>query len=310
MWSPGSPPDSLPAAPQLSGELRPRQAVARLTEGEIAVHLLAREILPCPCEFQERAARSGEPSHDLAEALSLPLKGSQGSIRIFGEGHGLHGHLCVLISTHVYECSAVIVRVASHTISSIISSSPFGLSAIRFPRSVAQYRVVPGASAAFTKVFVPDGSRARASSRTRLSSSSMICAGRTALNSEKSSFFAAPRFPRPAMNSRIRWRNTRLLRLALPFARMASTDREMIVEKASSTPWPVRALVMNVGAVGNSFRSQAVSSGPIAIASARSILLKALPTGTGPGLFATTSIQSLIRCRVSGRSTSHTARTP
>src|SRR5213083_2689014 len=105
MWSPGSPPDSLPAAPQLSGELRPRQAVTRLKEGEIAVHLLAREILPCPCEFQERAARSGEPSHDLAEALSLPLEGSQGSIRILGEGHGLHGHLCVDINTHVYECS-------------------------------------------------------------------------------------------------------------------------------------------------------------------------------------------------------------
>src|SRR5437763_2197457 len=103
MWSPGSPPDSLPPAPQLSGELRPRQAVTRLKEGEIAVHLLAREILPCPCEFQERAARSGEPSHDLAEALSLPLEGSQGSIRILGEGHGLHGHLCVLISTPVYE---------------------------------------------------------------------------------------------------------------------------------------------------------------------------------------------------------------
>src|SRR5947209_3203044 len=78
MWSPGSPPDSLPAAPQLSGELRPRQAVTRLKEGEIAVHLLAREILPCPCEFQERAARSGEPSHDLAEALSLPLEEGQG----------------------------------------------------------------------------------------------------------------------------------------------------------------------------------------------------------------------------------------
>src|SRR2546421_1336053 len=139
MWSPGSPPDSLPDAPQLSGKLCPRQAVTPLKEGEIAVHLLAREILPCPCEFQERAARSGEPSHDLAEALSLPLEGSQGSVRILGEGHGLHGHLCVLISTHVYECSAVIVPVASHTISSIASSSPpFGLSAIRFPRSVAQ----------------------------------------------------------------------------------------------------------------------------------------------------------------------------
>src|SRR5439155_1636592 len=191
MWSPGSPPDSLPAAPQLSGELRPRQAVTRLKEGEIAVHLLAREVLPCPCEFQERAARSGEPSHDLAEALSLPLKGSQGSVRIFGEGHGLHGHLCVLISTHVYECSAVIVR------------------------------------------------------------------------------------------------------LARPFPRTASTVRETIVENASSTPWQVRALVRNIGAAGNSFRSQAVSSGPIAIESARSILLNAMPTGTGPAIFVMTSIQSL-----------------
>src|SRR6266566_9658735 len=94
MWSPGSPSDSLPAAPQLSGKLRPRQAVTRLKEGEIAVHLLAREILPCPCEFQERVARSGESSHDIAEALALLLEGSQGSIRILGEGHGLHGHPC------------------------------------------------------------------------------------------------------------------------------------------------------------------------------------------------------------------------
>src|SRR5205809_2111709 len=103
MSSPSSPSGSLPAASQLSGELRPRLAVTRFKEGEIAVHFLARKILPCPGEFQERAARSGEPSHDLAEALSLPLEGSQGSIRILGEGHRLHGHLCVLISTHVYE---------------------------------------------------------------------------------------------------------------------------------------------------------------------------------------------------------------
>src|SRR5437867_10985367 len=109
MWSPGSPPDSLPAAPQLSGELRPRQAVTRLKEGEIAVHLLAREILPCPCEFQELAARSGEPSHDLAEALSLPRKASQLTIRIFGAVYLLHGHSSLLISPHVYYCSAVIV---------------------------------------------------------------------------------------------------------------------------------------------------------------------------------------------------------
>src|SRR5216110_2161407 len=118
-------------------------------------------------------------------------------------------------------------------------------------------------------VFVPEGSRARASSRTRLSSASMICAGRIALNSEKSSAFDDPRLPRPAMNSRIRWRNKRPVRLARPFARTASTVRETIVENASSTPWPVRALVRNIGAAGNSFRSQAVSSGPIAIESAR-----------------------------------------
>src|SRR5438034_9483988 len=99
MWSPGSPPDSLPAAPQLSGELRPRQAVTRLEEGEIAVHLLAREILPCPCEFQERAARSGEPSHDLAEALSLPLQGGKGGVRILGKGHGFHRPVCVYVNT-------------------------------------------------------------------------------------------------------------------------------------------------------------------------------------------------------------------
>src|SRR5207247_2229049 len=159
-------------------------------------------------------------------------------------------------------------------------------------------------------VFVPEGSRARASSRTRLSSSSMICAGRIALNSEKSSAFDDPRFPRPAMNSRIRWRNRRPVRLARPFPRTASTVRETIVENASSTPWPVRALVRNIGAAGNSFRSQAVSSGPIAIESARSILLNAMPTGTGPAIFVMTSIQSLIRWRVSGRSTSQTARTP
>src|SRR6266699_284899 len=103
MWSPGSPSDSLPAAPQLSGKLRPRQAVTRLKEGEIAVHLLAREILPCPCEFQERAARSGEPSYDLAEALSLPLEGSQGSIRILGEGHGLRGHRPGRFSNNLFD---------------------------------------------------------------------------------------------------------------------------------------------------------------------------------------------------------------
>jgi hypothetical protein len=96
----------------------------------------------------------------------------------------------------------------------------------------------------------------------------------------------------------------------LPFARIASTVLEMIVEKASSTPWPVIALVMKVGADGNSARSQAVSSGGIASESARSILLNTMPMGTGPAICVTTPIQSLIRWRVWGRSTSHTARTP
>src|SRR5881227_3804891 len=99
MWFPGSPLDSLPAAPQLSGELRPRLAVTRLQEGEIAVHLLAREILPCSCEFQERAACSGEPSHDLAETLSFPLQGGKGGVRILGKGHGFHRHVCVYVNT-------------------------------------------------------------------------------------------------------------------------------------------------------------------------------------------------------------------
>src|SRR5438034_3821315 len=92
---------SLPAASQLSGELRPRLAVTRFKEGEIAVHFLARKILPCPGEFQERASRSGEPPHDLAEALSLSLEGGQGGIGILGEGHRLHGHMCVDINTHI-----------------------------------------------------------------------------------------------------------------------------------------------------------------------------------------------------------------
>src|SRR5207244_9540521 len=65
-----------------------------------------------------------------------------------------------------------------------------------------------------------------------------------------------PRLPRPAMNSRMRWRNKRPVRLARPFPRTASTVRETIVENASSTPWPVRALVRNMGAAGNSFRSR------------------------------------------------------
>src|SRR5438876_1256453 len=94
MSSPSSPSGSLPAASQLSGELRPRLAVTRFKEGEIAVHFLARKILPCPGEFQERAARSGEPSHDLAEAVSLLLEGSRGSIRIIGVGHRLYGQTC------------------------------------------------------------------------------------------------------------------------------------------------------------------------------------------------------------------------
>src|SRR5438552_17456546 len=101
MSSPSSPSGSLPAASQLSGELRPRLAVTRFKEGEIAVHFLARKILPCPGEFQERAARSGEPSHDLAEALSLPLEGSQGSLRILGVGSRLHGHTFVDIKRRI-----------------------------------------------------------------------------------------------------------------------------------------------------------------------------------------------------------------
>src|SRR5205807_2842168 len=101
MSSPGSPSGSLPAASQLSGEPRPRLAVTCFKEGEIAVHFLARKILPCPGEFQERASRSGEPPHDLAEALSLPLEGGQGGICILGECHRLHRHTCVDINTRI-----------------------------------------------------------------------------------------------------------------------------------------------------------------------------------------------------------------
>ena len=49
------------------------------------------------------------------------------------------------------------VHPADHTISSIVSSSPLGLSAICFPRGVARYRTVPRSSADFTNVFEDPG---------------------------------------------------------------------------------------------------------------------------------------------------------
>src|SRR2546428_199026 len=55
-----------------------------------------------------------------------------------------------------------VARAACHEISSIASSSPFGLSAIRLPREVTRERAVPLTSVDFAKVFVqPPGSGLR-----------------------------------------------------------------------------------------------------------------------------------------------------